>query len=409
MKPAFVARLTALIAVAGIAFACTDRSEILSPVQKQAPKPGNAVSDIVLACSANIKARTVSCGNAGSSTNGIRSDLIVGGQHQYVLLESSNIQILSDTIAFDVDMRNLIEQTMGTTDSLETPDPSGIKIFFTSGPTSGEGGSIVVANADGVGTFTAPNQPFFAYHNVLEQFDFSDTKTWKLQFSPEVQTFSFLLYVSAPVRYPTGYVDSLARVVTLNPTETFALPATVKNALGNVDPHAVVVFNSSTPAVATVLGSNVTGVTNGFSVVTASSGTRPGTHDIYADVCPSTTVSNGTSLATSISNTDCFAALSPDDGYLPSTTHYGDLYRVSLTAGQTVDITVDTGNILDSRLVVADRLGLVVAENDDDPSGTLGVGSAVSFTATDAGTYIIQVTTFNAGDTGNYTLGISVH
>ena len=411
MKPAFVARFTALAAITGLVFACTDRSDVVSPLPKEsAPASTSALADFVVTCSANIVARSVICGNPDDNS-GLRKDIIIGGQNTYIKLTSSNISVVGNVFSFDVALTNLIPQAIGTMDSTNAPDSAGIRAFFSAGPTSTGAGTISVSNPDGLGTFTGANQPYFRYHQVLAQGEESGTRTWQLQFSPEVANFTFQVYVSAPVRFPNGYVDGLGRVVTLNPSEVFTLPGAVYTQLGIPLPHAIIAFTSANAGIASTSGSDITGNSLGVTTLTAASGARPGTNGFYGVVCPAMNVANGTSHVDSITTSDCFTPFHPDEGYLPGTSFYGDLYRVSLTAGQTVDMTVDTGNILDSRVVIADRLGNPLGENDDDGggSGPLAPGSALSYTATATGVYIIEVTTYAAGATGNYTLGITIH
>jgi hypothetical protein len=404
VKPVFVVRVAALAVIAGFVFACTDRSEFAGPPVVTSGPSISSLNDFSVTCSANIAARTVKCGDPD---NGFRNDLILGGQGTYVKLISDNIFVVADTIGFSVDVQNLIAQPIGTSDSTGTPDEDGIRVFFTQGPTSTGAGTITVANPDGVAAFTGPNQPYFRYHSAPLPGEFTGSRIWKLQFSPQVANFTFKVAVSAPVEFQHGYIDETARVLTLNPSESFTLPAKVHNALGTVQ-NSPVTWSSSNPSVASVVDSTVTGGTFGYSVLTGVSNTRPTASDVYVHTCSYILVSNGTVYSDSVTNADCFSAFHPDDGYLPGTSAHGDLYRLTVSAGQTADISVDTGDGLDSYLVMTDRLGNVVAVNDDDDIGSLSPGSSIHFTATKSGTYVIQVTTFTAGATGNYTLHVVV-
>jgi hypothetical protein len=77
-----------------------------------------------------------------------------------------------------------------------------VQVFFHLGPTATSGtGIITVANADGTGTFTAANQPYFAYHQILAQNAVSSAKTWQLQVTGSVNTFSFIVYIETDVQY----------------------------------------------------------------------------------------------------------------------------------------------------------------------------------------------------------------
>lgn len=405
MKTVFVARVAALVAIAGLAFACTDRSEIAGPALVDPAPTASSLNDQVVTCTANVAARSVKCGG----DNGLKGDLIYGGQHTYVNLVSSDVAVFADTIAFDVDVQNLLGQPIGTTDSLATPDPNGVRVFFVQGPTASPSGVMSVANPTGITVFTGANQPYYRYAAVPFTNEFTGSKTWKLQFSPTVQTFTFQLGISAPVEFPHGYIDGTARVLTLNPSESFTLPAKVRNALGTLQSNSPVTWTSSNPSVAAVVDSTVTGGTFGYSVLKGVSINRPTASDVYVDVCPYLNVANGTVYTDSITNSDCHSAMHPDDGFLPGSTGHGDLYRVAASAGQVIDISVDTqASGLDSYLVLADRLGNVVATNDDDEIGSLGQGSRIQFTVVTSGTYVFEVLPLSRPNTGAYTLGVQV-
>jgi hypothetical protein len=148
-------------------------------------------------------AGTLSCtgarGNAGQGRG-----VLIGGQNSNVKLTSSNVSYNSGTgiFQFDVTVQNLMNEAIGTPDGT-VADPDGIQVFFHSGPTvTGNGsGTVTVANADGTGTFTGTNQPYFAYHQILAQNAVSSAKTWQLQVTGSVSTFSFIVYIETDVQY----------------------------------------------------------------------------------------------------------------------------------------------------------------------------------------------------------------
>jgi hypothetical protein len=200
-----------------------------------------------------------------------------------VKLTSSNIAYNSGTgqFTFDVTVQNLIQQPMGTTDGT-TLDPNGVRVFFSSGPsvTSGVGTAAVVP--DGFATFTAAGQPYYQYNAVLAQNATSGARTWTLVMPPTVTGFSFLLYVSAPVEYPNGYITLDGQLPayhygTLHPTATHPLVAVSKTAVGNVVPGTTITFGTTSAVCATVSGVGlVDGVQAATCSITASDGTRSG-------------------------------------------------------------------------------------------------------------------------------------
>jgi hypothetical protein len=394
-----LSRKLPLLAMVLAAAACSDS---VGPVER-APEPGvtEARPLAALACTANLETGSVSCGAPG----GPRA-VLIGGQNQYVRLTSSNIAVTADTFAFDVTVTNLIPQPLGTTD-FTTADPEGVRVFFQSGPTSA-GGTVTVANPDGTGTFTAGIQPYYQYAGNLATDSTTAAKRWKLRFTPGVTTFTFTLLVSADVPYPNGYILDNPYVLTLNPGETRTLTGTVYDYVGDPLPGETITWTSGNPSLVSVSGSQATaGASRGHTQITAASGPRPSDYTTAVSVCQSTVVASGHSSSQSIATTDCFSAFGSNQ-FRPSTSFYGDLYRVTLTAGQTVTITVDTGGQLDSYLVLADPLGLPVAANDDDEEGVLGAGSRVVFTAGVSGVYVFEASTFNNLATGSYTLGVTI-
>jgi adhesin/invasin len=244
--------------------------------------PGNAVR---LECVASVQSRAVQCqqtGSAGAGAGTALADRIVyGGQNQYVTLTSGNIAVAGNVFSFDVTVKNLIRQPIGTTDGV-TADPEGVQVLFANGvrnTTPGNNGNVSVVNHDGTGTFTASDQKFFRYVGILEKDQVSPVKNWQIQFDPGVETFRFDLYVSSPVRFPRGYVVVTPARDTLFTGETVQLIDSVRTATDNPIPGAQVTWSTSDAAVATVDASTglVTAVGPGTATITATNSTGAAT------------------------------------------------------------------------------------------------------------------------------------
>jgi hypothetical protein len=236
------------VVLAAVAVACSEDV----PTSPNA-KSGNTQSGdfdrssivAVLNCHADVQAREVTCGAPTAGPDAKPKDqagpnpanILVGGQDQFVAVKSTNVNYDSGTGAFtfDVTVRNLIPQPMGTKDTTgaNAPDPEGVRVFFSSGPTVTSGTGIVTVTADGVGTFTGMNQPYYQYSTVLQPFAVTAPKTWQLNMPPTVTTFDFLLLVSTQVPRPDGYID--LQVSQLRPPQDKQTTYTVRNALGTVD------------------------------------------------------------------------------------------------------------------------------------------------------------------------------
>jgi len=396
-------RALPLLAAALALAACSDKADLVAP---NAAAPDAPAPLVAVTCTASTQDLTVRCG--GTGPGGGASSVIIGGQGTRVRLASSNIQVVADTFAFDVTVENLIPQPLGTTNGT-TADPAGVRVFFASGPVAAPSGAVTVANPDGTGTFTASGQPYFQYAGPLRADSVTAARRWKLRFTPGVTSFTFQLLVSAAVQYPDGYVDDIPYVLTLNPNEVRTLTGSVRSFSGVLQPGATIDWTSSAPGIAGVSGTQVTaGASRGVAELTASSGARPGVYTTAVSVCQATVVTSGTSLPSSISSSDCFSSYGSSSGR-PTDSYYADLYRVTLTAGQTITVTMDSGDDLDTYLLLAGPgLGVLVAGNDDDDDNALGVGSKMIYTATESGVYVIEASTFNNLDTGNYTLGVTI-
>jgi hypothetical protein len=276
----------ALLAVLAAA-ACTDRSPTdpggrALPPGSEPHGPGGALTAIaLLTCTASVESRSVACVPATPSTGGA-SGLIIGNQGVYVQVTSSNVNYNAGTgsFTFDATLQNLIEQPLGTTDG-DNPDPTGIRIFFASGPSVTAGTGLVSVVPDGFDTFTEAAQPYYHYPYLLAQTAVSPAEGWSFVVPPTVTTFVFGVYVAAPVEYPDGYITMDGELPgashgPLHPSTPHAVAAVVKNAYGVVQPGTVS-FSTSDAACATVsAGGTVTGVRAGTCTITATSGSYAG-------------------------------------------------------------------------------------------------------------------------------------
>ena len=228
----------------GIAIACTEEVPT-SPVAKQR-KPEATQASVVaaLSCRASVTDMSVTCGAPAASSEGRSGtgvpdaqNIIIGGQDVFVAVKSTNVNYNAGTGAFtfDVTIRNLIPQPLGTADTTgaEAPDPAGVRIFFAAGPLVTSGTGLITVSGDGVATFTAANQPYYQYNTVLSQFEISAPKTWQLNMPPTVTTFDFLLLVSAAVPRPDGFIEM--QLSSLKPPTDRQVTYTVRNANGTVD------------------------------------------------------------------------------------------------------------------------------------------------------------------------------
>jgi hypothetical protein len=381
-----------------LAAACADAGSPTAPAPAPVPGgPQEAIARVV--CRASVTAGTVRCDRPEGA-------LIVGGQDEYVTLSSANIAVTADTFAFDVTVTNLISQAIGTTDG-ETRSPTGVRVFFENGPASTGIGTMSVANEDGTGTFTASGQPYFQYDTLLSTDETTAPRRWKLQFSPEVESFTFAVYVAADVQFPDGFVFGNPYVLTLNPGETRTVSGLAATAVGNPTGEAVTFVSGNASVVSFTGGNQATaGGSPGFTEAPASAGVKPNVYTTAVSVCPAQVVADGAVVNETLEPTDCASSFGSED-FRPDAEFYGNLFRITLSAGQTLTLDLESPEF-DTAVTLADPQGFPVAYNDDI-SGT-DFNSHLEFTATQAGTYVIEVSSsfFEPGGNGGYALTVGV-
>jgi hypothetical protein len=166
-----------------LAAACTDSP--VGPDVKPEPVPLASIE-----CRVNVPAQTMTCSYpeevlAGSA---IRATRLLGGQDKYVKLANYGNAVVDDTLQMYVTVQNLLADPLGT-DGFTT---TGVKLFVPEDPSNG----VTVANPTGTDFFTAANQPYFLYNQILTTYEVSDPVQWKFALNG-ASTFSFKVYVSA--------------------------------------------------------------------------------------------------------------------------------------------------------------------------------------------------------------------
>ncbi|MFL5381007.1 MAG: Ig-like domain-containing protein [Longimicrobiaceae bacterium] len=369
--PALRSRSTfaGLAALALALAACGDRGGPLQPAPPPAPAPADPLLLATLSCQATVSTGAVRCSSSTLPADA-RGYIIVGGQGQYIQLTSGNAAYNSDThvFSFDVTVQNLVPQPMGTTNGT-TPDGSGVRVIFHSGPTvTGGTGSVTVGNASGTGAFTGANQPYFAYtggelggDGILSQSETSSAKNWQLDVTGSVSTFNFLLYVVAEVPFPNGYIDVSPRADTMLAGGTQALTATVRSAVGSPIAGQTVTWGTGDGAVATVNGSGtVTGVGPGTVTITATSGVRSGTATIA--VCPSLAV-GGVYVADMPAGSSFCLGGAAEFTLVPINLHEDNGVSLTVTGSGIVPVS---GPPTPNRLPLGPRLTLLRGPRPDD-------------------------------------------
>jgi hypothetical protein len=180
------------------ALACSD---IDRPLDPRGPKPIAEVQKgptvlLSLTCEMNSSSAKVSCKSpVTAAPPGVNASVIYGATATYAIFFPYNL--VKDTVAhtwqFTAYLQNLLKQSIGTLNGTTT---TGVKVFVTDFHATTGTGAVSVANADGTGTFTAPNQPYFNYNQIIASSAYSGNKLWKFNVPNSVTAVSMSILIS---------------------------------------------------------------------------------------------------------------------------------------------------------------------------------------------------------------------
>jgi hypothetical protein len=159
---------------------CMDGRDSLAPEIEPDPIPEAPPSDMAIPCTAVVTDPAVRCASPRTGAGGLDpASLIVGGQGTFVQLAPDNVAYdeVGELFTFDVTVRNLIGQALGTSDGITV---DGIQVFFHAPPVATGGTGTITVMGDGVGTFTGANQPYYAYAQILPPLTPSAARGWTL-------------------------------------------------------------------------------------------------------------------------------------------------------------------------------------------------------------------------------------
>ncbi len=199
-----------LLAAAALG-ACDAPQQALGPTLPDGPSQAAGVmygrykSGALVICNVTRATLTVQCG----STQAPFGTTPVGGNGVSVKLIPRAVSYNAGTGIFQMSMRiqNLLVNKIGTPNGVAV---SGLNAFFYSPPfVTGGSGAVAVANADGTATFTAPNQKYYFYNQMLGLLQQSSNRTWQFNVPSTVTSFRFGIYVSAEI-LPVVVFDKVA-------------------------------------------------------------------------------------------------------------------------------------------------------------------------------------------------------
>lgn len=171
-------------------FACHRVDRVPAPVARGAATRAVGARPVLLTatCTLSRSASPISCvpaapaPRADDSTHVARSP--AGPYGEFLasnLVQDSVRQVWS----FDGSLHNSLGQAIGTLDGTSV---TGSAIFVTVIRVTEGTGAVSVINADGVAPVTAPNQPYFAYDQIVASGAHSTAKRWELRVPNTVTT-----------------------------------------------------------------------------------------------------------------------------------------------------------------------------------------------------------------------------
>lgn len=165
-----------------------------------------------LTCTFTRDVATVSCRPAiPAAAAGVSASVIYGtgspGSAQYGIFYAVNLikNLTTQQWSFTAYVQNLLKQSIGT---LNGTTVTGVKVFITDFHATAGSGTVSVANPDGVGTFTAPNQPYFNYNAIVAPSGYTGNKVWQFNVPNTVTAVSMSILISTD--FPAEQSVSLA-------------------------------------------------------------------------------------------------------------------------------------------------------------------------------------------------------
>ncbi|MGB7212967.1 MAG: hypothetical protein WBC97_10110 [Gemmatimonadales bacterium] len=148
----------------------------------------------LMTCTARRADLTLTCTGPEAASGTVT----IGSQGVIVALRSSNVSYdtATDILQATVTVQNLSILPLNTPDG--TTLGGGLDVFFVSGPSGPLGQVVDLPNEDGTGTYTAADQPYFRYGQILAPQAISSGKLWQFHLIG-VASFTFSVLVSTTV------------------------------------------------------------------------------------------------------------------------------------------------------------------------------------------------------------------
>jgi hypothetical protein len=200
-------RLHALALVALIATAACDDLGTRA-TDREPPVPGLAPGHKLLGtitCHVDVAAQAQKCGDMVPPGGPSNARVIYGGSYFTLVTTTSfhNPTLQTDNLFNKI--QNNLGQDIGTHNGIQSDS---IRAFLTNWAATGGTGSVEPNNHDGVGIFTAANQPYWEYREIVPaNGGQSSTLIWIFDVPNTVTSWTYTVALSAPIAHPNGWIE----------------------------------------------------------------------------------------------------------------------------------------------------------------------------------------------------------
>jgi hypothetical protein len=156
-------------------------------------------------CHVDVASRTEKCGDLARPRGPSLTRVIYGGTYFTLVVgaawHDSGLQRDNKFIQ----IQNNLGQDIGTHNGIQSDS---IRAFLTNIATTGGTGVVSANNHTGTGTFTASNQPYWEYREIVSaNGGQSGTLQWVFNVPNTVTSWTYTVALSAPIAHPNGWVD----------------------------------------------------------------------------------------------------------------------------------------------------------------------------------------------------------
>jgi hypothetical protein len=232
--------------------------------------PGEVLLGTVT-CYVDVAAESTRCGEP-AGRGGASQTRVALSSTQFSLI--TGVSFTSGGIAnFFNKIQNNLGQEIGTHNGINSDS---IRAFVTAINVTGGSGTVTANNPTGTGTFTAPNQPYWLYSEIVAPNggQTATTLIWKFNVPGTVTAWNYTVGVSAPIAHPNGWVE-VTGDDQIPHGQTRTHTATVYDWTGAVDNTGTVAWDT-----VGVSGSVYAGVWDSRTALIL--GVRPGTAEVTA-------------------------------------------------------------------------------------------------------------------------------